>query len=387
MTYMITAFFTALLQKFRHVKTWLPMLMLPLAVFACLTFLPQEERTAPVQVGVSYPEDGGDALRSALEARSGTVVTFLAAEEDTVRGKVATGQWDCGLILHKDFDARLEELDLTGLITVCIGEGSTVYPLVRETVAACVTELISPRMAQDYLERSGMLTEDTEAAAQALLARSLAEDDRILIALETAGGEPLEAPELADDALHTLLRGLIAVVLLIWLMFSSMDLGRWLSTPAAKRLRPLRSATALLLPRVFAAALPAFCSAGAALFLLPDGIGDLLPLTAYLCALCGLAVLSARARRVYTAFPYLLSFVPVICLLLCPVIVDLSAYFPAIAPVQACIPVTMFLRGCGGSAFHTLLLGAIAAGALLLCLMADGVSRRRFRSAKHHANQ
>ena len=387
MKYLLTAFFTALLQNIRHVKTWLPMLMLPLAVFACLTFLPQEERTAPVQVGVAYPEDGGDALRDALEARSGTVVTFLESSEDTLRGKVATGQWDCGLILPEDFDERLEKLDLTRLITVCIGEGSTVYPLVRETVAACVTELISPQVARDYLDTAGMLTEDTEAAAQELLARTLTDDDRILITLETAGGQPLEAPALADDALHTMLRGLIAVVLLIWLMFSAMDLGRWLDTPAAKRLRPLRSATSLLLPRALAAALPAFCSAAAALCLLPEGMADLLPLTAYLCALCGLAVLSARSRRVFTAFPYLLSFVPVICLLLCPILVDLSNYFPAIAPVQACVPVTMFLRGCGGSAPHTLLLGAVAAGSLLLCLMADGVSRRRFRSAKHHANQ
>ena len=173
MTYMITAFFTALLQKIRHVKTWLPMLMLPLAVFACLTFLPQEERTAPVQVGVSYPEDGGDALRSALEARSGTVVTFLAAEEDTVRGKVATGQWDCGLILHKDFDARLEELDLTGLITVCIGEGSTVYPLVRETIQAVIGENVplfdggvgTAKETRRRLEEAGLLNDTDRTGA------------------------------------------------------------------------------------------------------------------------------------------------------------------------------------------------------------------------------
>jgi len=386
MKYFMTAFFTALLQKFRHVKTWLPMLMLPLAVFACLTFLPQEERTAPVQVGVAYPEAGGEALRDTLEARSGTVVTFLSADEDTIRGKVATGQWDCGLILPEDFDERLEKLDLTRLITVCIGDGSTVYPLVRETVAACVTELIAPQMAHDYLEGAGMLTEGTGETAQELLARTLTDDDRILIALETAGGQPLEAPALANDALYAMLRGLIAVVLLIWLMFAAMDLGRWLATPAAKRLRPLRSVTALLLPRTLAASLPAFCSAAAALCLLPGGMADLLPLTAYLCALCGLVLLAARCHRIFTAFPYLLSFVPVICLLLCPILVDLSNYFPAIAPVQACIPVTMFLRGCTGSTLHTLLLSAIAAASLLLCLLLDILSRPRLRAAGYHAN-
>jgi len=384
MKYMIAAFFTSLLQKFCHIKTWLPMLLIPLAVWSCLTFLPREERTAPVQVGVAYPEEGADEFRAGLEARSGTVVTFLAADEDTIRGKVATGQWDCGLLLDEDFDQRLNSLDMTRLITVCIGESSTVYPLVRETVAACIAELAAPDMAYEYLASSGMLTPETEDAANALLEQILTDEDRILIQLETAYGEPLDAPELADDSLHGILRGLIAVVLLIWLMFSAMDLGRWLDTPAAKRLRPLRPVTALLLPRALAAALPAFLSSCAALCLLPDGFRSLLPLAAYLCALCALSLLAARAPKVFTAFPYLLSFVPVICLLLSPIIVDLSLFFPAIAPVQACILVTMFLRGCDGSVVHTLLLAAITVLAVLLSVLADTVSRLRVRTAKRH---
>ena len=75
-----------------------------------------------------------------------------------------------------------------------------------------------------------------------------------------------------------------------------------------------------------------------------------------------------------------------ICLLLCPILVDLSNYFPAIAPVQACIPVTMFLRSCTGSTLHTLLLSAIAAASLLLCLLLDILSRPRLRAAGYHAN-
>ena len=382
MKYMITAFFTALLQSFCRVKTWLPMLLLPLAVWSCLTFLPQEERTAPVQVGVAYPEEGAEDFRDCLEARSGTVVTFLPADDQTVRGKVATGQWDCGLLLHEEFEDRLNNLELNRLITICIGDGSTVYPLVQETVAASLAELIAPLMAYDYLDSSGMLTVETEDAAKELIQQVLTEEDRILIQLETADGEPLAAPELADDSLHGILRGLIAVVLLIWLMFSAMDLGRWLATPAATRLRPLRSVTSLLLPRALASAFPPFFSSCAALCLLPNGVHALLPLTAYLFALCALAILAARSRSVYTAFPYLLSFTPVICLLLSPILVDLSLFFPQIAPVQACIPVTMFLRGCEGSMLNILILAVISVAGLMLSVLLDCISSHRMRAAK-----
>ena len=57
---------------------------------------------------------------------------------------------------------------------------------------------------------------------------------------------------------------------------------------------------------------------------------------------------------------------PVICLLLSPVLIDIGAYVPALAPLQACIPVTMFLRACGGSLLHMGCLILIAAVALLL---------------------
>ena len=57
-----------------------------------------------------------------------------------------------------------------------------------------------------------------------------------------------------------------------------------------------------------------------------------------------------------------------------------SGYFVDSFPRRTVLLVSFFL-------FALFFAGYLAAGSLLLCLMADGISRRRFRSAKHHANQ
>ncbi|RAZ50403.1 hypothetical protein DK853_46890, partial [Klebsiella oxytoca] len=62
-----------------------------------------------------------------------------------------------------------------------------------------------------------------------------------------------------------LLSGLTAILLLIWALLAAMDLGRWLDAPFARRLRPLRGASALLLPRLGAALVPALCAGALAL--------------------------------------------------------------------------------------------------------------------------
>ena len=151
MRFQWNTFQTALNLQLRAWKTWLFVLLLPALVWLLLAALPERERGAPVQVGVSLPEEGGEAFWALLEERGGVVVTFIRADEDAIAAKVASGQWDCGLLLPEDFRERLEALDTGRLVTLCVGDGSTVYPLVRETAAACLAELLSPGIAREYL--------------------------------------------------------------------------------------------------------------------------------------------------------------------------------------------------------------------------------------------
>ena len=163
------SFFTAqlrqsLLAQLSSWRTWLLAVLLPLTTFGVRLALPASEAAAPVQVGVVLPREGGQAFWERLEERSGLVTDFLPAGEEEARRRVASGQWDCALILPEDFDRRLEELDTYGLFTLLTGPGSTVYPMVREAAASCVAELIAPAVAEGYLLDSGIV--DREELAE-----------------------------------------------------------------------------------------------------------------------------------------------------------------------------------------------------------------------------
>jgi len=379
MNYFFTSFTVAFRKKLLSPKTWLPVILLPLLILTCTIFLPQEERVAPVQVGIEYPEDGAEEFRAALEQRNGVIITFIETDEDTILKKVSTAQWDCGLLLPEDFSERLETLDLDELFTLYIGENSTAYPLVREAIAASIAEITAPAMAREYMEISGLYTEDRQALAEELLSRVLTEEDRIILTMETETGNPLEPISLAEKTWNNIYRGIVAIVLMIWMLFTAVDLGRWIDSPAAKRMRPLRNTTELLLPRAAASAILPLISGITAFCILPDRAASLPALICYLIALTALALLSARYRKIWTAFPIVMPIIPVLCLLATPIIVDFSMFFPRLAPLQACIPVTMLLRGCSGSAMQMVYLLLIAAASVGLSLIADAAESREIR--------
>ena len=260
MSFFLTCFKSGLRARLFRWRTWAVPLLLPLITFGTAHFLPAQEAAAPVQVGVVLPEEGGDAFWRRLEARSGLAVTFHAAELDQAERQVAAGRWDCALVLPEDFEARLDGLDTTGLFTLLVGPGSTVYPLTRETITACVAECIAPGMAERYLLDSGIADSEDLSDIRPRLREVLLDQERVLVTLETAGGGALDPLALADSGISNLLAGLTAVLLLVWALLAAMDLGRWLETPFARRLIPLRGRLALLLPRLAGALIPALCA-------------------------------------------------------------------------------------------------------------------------------
>lgn len=263
MSFSLTLFKTALLSRWR---TWLLLLLLPLTTFGARALLPAEEVSAPVQVGVVLPETGGEAFWERLEQRGGVVVAFRRADDyPQAERRVAVGKWDCALVLPEDFQDRLDRLDTYRLFTLLTGPGSTVYPMVRETASACVAELISPDMAEDYLLDSGIVEADGIDAARPRLREVLLESDRVLVSMETADGRPLDSLDLADSGVSHLLTGMVALVLLVGTLLTAVDLWHWLNSPFARRLLPLRGRFSLLLPRLAAALLPLLCAGALAL--------------------------------------------------------------------------------------------------------------------------
>ena len=95
-----------LARRLRTLRGWLSLLLIPALVLGLYRALPAGEMTAPVQVGVCLPESGGEEFWELLEGHSGTVLTFLVSSEGEIEARVASGQWDCGVILPEDFDRK-----------------------------------------------------------------------------------------------------------------------------------------------------------------------------------------------------------------------------------------------------------------------------------------
>lgn len=360
----------------RSLRTWFLLLLLPALTFGARRALPAEEAAAPVEVGVVLPQRGGEEFWSRLDERSGLVVAFQQVDAEQAERQVALGRWDCALVLAENFEERLARQDTDGLFTLLVGSGSTAYPMVRETAAACVAELAAPGVAEGYLVDSGILDEEEAAAARPRLEETLLEQERVLVTMETLDGRPLDPIALADRGMDGLLAGLAAVVLSVWALFTAMDLGRWLDSPFARRLRPLRGTVELLLPRLAGALLPALASGALALLALERPWACLPPLAAYLLFWGALAMALARCRALWGALPAVVPFVPAAAMLLSPMLVDLSLLFPALAPAVRWSPVSLYLRSCGGSWGDGLVLGAAGAAVLAALWMTDRQGRK-----------
>ena len=282
MKFFVVLFKTCLRTQLSSVRTWILLLFLPLAVFGAARLLPAEEVSTPVQVGVALPETGGEAFWRKLEARSGLVVTFLRSSAQEAERQVSLGRWDCALVLPDDFDDRLARQDVEELFILLTGPGSTVYPMVRETAAACTAELIAPGIAENYLLDSGIIDESGAEAARPRLNQVLLDRERVLVSLETVDGRPLDPLILADRGVSDLLSGLTAILLLVWVLFTAVDLGRWRDSPFVRRMAPLQGTFHLLLPRLAAALLPTLCSGALALLTARASAAYVLALVPYL---------------------------------------------------------------------------------------------------------
>lgn len=349
---------TGLIRRLRSFRGWLSLLLIPALVLGLNRVLPPEELTAPVQVGVCLPESGAEEFWELLRQRSGTVLSFVLATEPEMEGRVASGQWDCGLVLPEDFGEKIGKVKLNGLFTLYTGPGSVVYPLVRETVSACTAQLVSPNMAWEYLQESGLADgiEDTEAAWNRLN-RVLDDSDRVLVTMTTPGGEPLEALALADSGIRQLLCWLVSCLVLIRMIMGAAELGNWMESPGVARMSPLRGKTSRMLIRMAPEALLTGICGSITLGILGFSFWSWVSIWVYVLFWLGAVILLVRIPALPGAMPVLMPFAAALSLLCSGILTNSASW-------MGWTPVGLFLAGCGGKMSALMVLSA----ASVLCL-------------------
>lgn len=370
MRFFLTFLGTSLHQRMRRISAWIVLLLFPCLVFGIHKALPDEAAAAPVTVGVVLPEEGGQQLWSLLEDRSGTVLTFVSSDIDTIDRNIAAGRWDCGVIVSEDFADLLEEMDTDRIFTLRVGKGSTVYPLVRETVAACMAALVTEPIARDYLQDAGIAS-NIERLTQILGAA-----DRVAVHMATADGTELQPFDLGGKSVQRILYWLISATILVWLLLAANDLGRWSRSGAAKRMHGVRSLTLLLCGRMSAEWLLILLSGWIAILAVGGGLAGCAAVLGYSLFWAALGILAARLPAICQSIPALPPFAVVISLLLSGALLDVGSLVPVLAPFSKFVPGSLFLQICGGDTVSVLPL--IGTAVLLIAISAalDQVRKR-----------
>ena len=360
MNYFLTTFRFSLQQRLSSFKNWIVLLLLPLLVFSANLMLPTWHTEATVSVGVVLPESGGEEMWQILQSRNDDVISFILTDADTLDRNIAAGRWDCGIVLSENFQKKISQLDTDRIFTLRIGPGSTVYPLVKETISACVAQLIGPDIALDYLLDSG-ITED-----QAKLEQALTDPDRVLVTMSTLDGEPVRVPDLTLRGTKDFLRWLLCVSILVRMLFGAADLNKWIHSPGMRRTQPLRAPLVSMAARASADALLLFLSASAALLLLGDGFGSITAALGYILLWLAISLVLAQFPRTTPLLHLCIPFAVVISLLMSSVLMDISHVFPQLSGISRLLPVTIFLRICNGEVKDLTFL--LAGSAILLIL-------------------
>ena len=353
MNYLSCALSLSLREQRRRWQLWL---LLALLLLGGCALHPLADRSAEdaVCVGVSAPEEGADRFCRRLQERSGGGLRFRFCDEETVRKRVASSQWDCGLVLAEDLDARLAAGDGREGITLLTGPGTTVAPLIREVVTAALSEEIAPALAGNYLLEQGVVSrvEDLSPA----LREPLPEESRVHVQAELLHGEGMRPLDLRGDSLRRSAEGTLAVLLLVWTLFAALDLGRWRERPIARRLAPLRSPLILLLPQLLAALLP--IGAGAALALCVglglEGVRGALSLLPYLCSVGSCALFLSLCPLLLEILPALIPLLAAASFLGAPILMDMGQLLPQFDRVLHALPVTLYLESSGGNLWAAL---------------------------------
>lgn len=284
---------------------------------------------------------------------------------------MAAGAWECGYLIPQDLDTRIAEGRYQRLFTRVDSPATSLSLVLDWAFSAALLEVCAPAVSLRYMEAAGVVGPEALAALEP--------------ALEAAfGGGPLMAPELVPvngrglaagaDALTgiALTRGVAA---LLMLLFSCLAAGAFTADLAGgffARLRPYAPPGRLFLPAWAAAMLLCGLSGAGCLALLglfwpgalAGPLAEAASLLLYLLLLAAFSWFLAVLLPSQNAGTILLPFLLAGCLLLCPILVDLSGAVPGGRVLSALLPPTLYLRAAAGqsAAFWQMPLYALGLG-------------------------
>lgn len=311
------------------------------------------EPETPERILVGVAAEGDGLGRQVAEDLTGYEGMFSFVWYDSPKQAaqaVAKKELECAYVFPADLENSLERGTYRRSITVYTAPSTVLADLTGEVVFAALAARYDPVILEEYVAQEDAFKEDPEKAraeALELYGEYAGNGSTFQFEYGMLGDQSgLLEPEAPEAARVFPVRGLLAVFLFLTAVFSAYHLGederRGLFLPLLPAERPLCKAAVLMAP---AAVLGV--SGLAALALTGEWKGKGLEVGAmvlYVLACSAWAGLARSAVRKHQILAALVPFLALALLVLCPIFVDASRYWPIAEALRKFFPAAWYLE-------------------------------------------
>lgn len=367
---------TQMRRLLRTPSVLLCLLLSPLLTLAMIGLVPQREQK-PILAGVLLPQDSRytQPLLTALQENAGGELVFVQAESlEQMEQMVGMNLWECGYEFSEELDSRIEAGRYSRLITRLDSPATTLGTVLDWTVAAALMDISAPHIANQYMEKAEILPREKQASYAPLAEEFFAQEVSMQIQVQSLSGKEVEQGHTQTLTTAALIRGLVALLLVLFGCVCSVWFARDMQGGFFKRLGMYQSKGALYFPSWTAAALLGLAAGGLSLALgkaaypayFSGALREALLLVLYTLALASwcwvLAALFVRTGALVNLIPFLM----IGCLLFSPIVMDPAAWLPFGEKVALLFPPTWYLQAAAGKQGAVLFMVAACPVLLLL---------------------
>lgn len=333
-------FWLCVKRQFKKPVFWAQLLLLPLAAFIFSAAAGQEEGILKVALAVEADETGlAKQAEEILLSQEGPLKFYLRETREQVAQDVQSRRAECGFVFREGFGEGIADGDLKETVELIRSPSTVAGELAAESVGGAVMSLVGPdsleKLAfQDFFCQAGTGGDAASARMKELYERFLTDGSTFSFLYETAEGTEADPHKWERQVFPA--RGLGAVYIWAAALFAAVAVhedekkGVYGSMPGKWKYAAVYLST--LTP-----ALPAAGSCLAAIAL--SGVWttadrELSAILAYSAAAAFTAVLLWRIVRRQKILRVLIPALLFGSLALCPAVIDLGRWIPAVSLLQ-----------------------------------------------------
>lgn len=322
----------------------------------------EKQDTNGIRIAFYFEQDEGtgaeekklfEDMKSQLQNSQEAFEFYECAGREELAKEVSSRKAECGYVFN---GGLLEKLDIgkyRNSIDLVTAPSTVAAKLSTEVVFAAMFEVYGERLLKNYMENSEIFKivspEEAWSELKPLYAKYNSNDSTFSFTYSTYGRQENTAADDSGIKAAFPVRGLVAVYVFLIGLFSAVmlceDERRGLFLPVQATKRPVCAAMSLAAPVTLAAV------SGLTALWLAGEVGSLMEeaglMASYVVATTLFSWILQRVIRQPLVLCSLIPFAAMVCLLVCPVFVDITAFTPAAKVLRLCLLPYYYMVGSG----------------------------------------